>query len=244
MTDGLLAMDRVRPGFRRCEPELLLARAWVACAHGERSRGQATAMRAADRAAAMGQRAVALAVAYDALRIGAHGAAALVTATGTGVDGAFAPLAVRHAAALRGRDGAALGEVSVALERLGFDLHAADATAAAAAAHHAAGHRSSELAAAARAEELRSRCDGAWTPALADSRTPLPLTHRERDIAMLAAAGLSNREIAARLFIGVRTVEGHLNRAFPKLGITKRSELTEVLGNHAPAAVQEAAWPR
>ena len=46
---------------------------------------------------------------------------------------------------------------------------------------------------------------------------PLPLTVREREIANLVAAGLSNREIADRLTVSVRTVEGHLYRACIKL---------------------------
>ena len=41
----------------------------------------------------------------------------------------------------------------------------------------------------------------------------------------LAAAGLSNRDIGARLFISPRTVGYHLYKAFPKLGVTTREEL-------------------
>jgi DNA-binding CsgD family transcriptional regulator len=55
------------------------------------------------------------------------------------------------------------------------------------------------------------------------------LTPQELQIAQLAADGLSNPEIAERLFLSARTVESHLYRAFPKLGITARSELGHVL---------------
>jgi DNA-binding NarL/FixJ family response regulator len=41
---------------------------------------------------------------------------------------------------------------------------------------------------------------------------PLPLSTREREIANLAADGLSNREIAERLVVSARTVEGHIYR--------------------------------
>ena len=44
-------------------------------------------------------------------------------------------------------------------------------------------------------------------------------------MARLAAAGLTNNEIAERLVVSVRTVESHLYHAFDKLGVTSRSEL-------------------
>jgi DNA-binding CsgD family transcriptional regulator len=51
------------------------------------------------------------------------------------------------------------------------------------------------------------------------------LTEAERRVAALAADGLRNKEIAARLVIDVRTVETHLSRAYRKLGVRSRSEL-------------------
>lgn len=56
------------------------------------------------------------------------------------------------------------------------------------------------------------------------------LTAQELQIAQLAAAGLSNREIGQRLFLSHRTVSTHLYRVFPKLGVTSRTELSAVLG--------------
>lgn len=51
------------------------------------------------------------------------------------------------------------------------------------------------------------------------------LTRAERDVAALAAAGLSNPEIAQRLFIATWTVKGHLKRIFAKLGVSSRVDL-------------------
>jgi len=51
------------------------------------------------------------------------------------------------------------------------------------------------------------------------------LTSQELQIVQMAAAGLSNREIGRRLYLSHRTVESHLYRAFPKLGITSRAQL-------------------
>ncbi|MFC8731428.1 LuxR C-terminal-related transcriptional regulator [Luteimicrobium sp. NPDC057192] len=53
----------------------------------------------------------------------------------------------------------------------------------------------------------------------------VPLTVREEEIVDLARDGLSNREIASRLFVSVRTVESHLYRAMQKLGISQRADL-------------------
>ncbi|HEY3945511.1 MAG TPA: LuxR C-terminal-related transcriptional regulator, partial [Solirubrobacteraceae bacterium] len=55
------------------------------------------------------------------------------------------------------------------------------------------------------------------------------LTAQELQIAELAAAGLSNREIGERLFLSHRTIGSHLYRTFPKLGITARAQLRAAL---------------
>lgn len=55
------------------------------------------------------------------------------------------------------------------------------------------------------------------------------LTPQEEQIARLAAKGLSNREIAAQLFLSPRTVGHHLYKAYPKLGIASRAELAELV---------------
>jgi DNA-binding CsgD family transcriptional regulator len=65
------------------------------------------------------------------------------------------------------------------------------------------------------------------------------LTPQELQIAGMAAAGLSNREIGGRLYLSHRTVESHLYRIYPKLGITSRSQIGRVLPTNSLAASME-----
>ena len=74
-------------------------------------------------------------------------------------------------------------------------------------------------------ETVRRRVPGAWTQ----------LSPQELQIARLAAEGLSIREIGERLYLSHRTVESHLYRLFPKLGVTSRAQLRDALES-APSA--------
>jgi DNA-binding NarL/FixJ family response regulator len=113
-------------------------------------------------------------------------------------------------------------------------IAAADAATQAATAYARGGLRGSAAVAAAKADRLAKACEGARTPALAAAASrSLPLSDREREVATLAARGLSNREIADRLVVSVRTVEGHLYRVGNKLGIKDRRQLATVLGDGA-----------
>ena len=63
---------------------------------------------------------------------------------------------------------------------------------------------------------------------------PGMLTETERRVAELAAAGLTNREVAQQLFLAVKTVEANLARVYRKLGITSRAELGARMGRRRP----------
>jgi DNA-binding CsgD family transcriptional regulator len=65
------------------------------------------------------------------------------------------------------------------------------------------------------------------------SATP-PLTAQEREIALLAASGLTNKQIAERMFLSPRTVGGHRHRVFPKLGVATRAALRDALASVPP----------
>jgi DNA-binding NarL/FixJ family response regulator len=216
-------------GFVYLEPELLLTRAWVAAAEGSVSEAATLARHAAELAASHPQPAVEVAALHTAVCFGDRTVADRLAALATQVDGPRAPAAAAHAAALAADDGDALHDASIQLEVIGALLLAADAAAHAAAAYTRHDRRGSAQAATARAHRLAQACEGARTPALAALAAPLPLTAREREIVTLAACGLSNRQIAERLTVSVRTVEGHLYRACAKLGAGDRTELAALI---------------
>jgi DNA-binding NarL/FixJ family response regulator len=77
-------------------------------------------------------------------------------------------------------------------------------------------------------EELAMRT--AVTPAVAGGEQ---LTPRERELVSLVAAGASNKDIAGRLSISVKTVKTHLTSIFKKLGLSTRLELAVAVGRSA-----------
>ena len=58
------------------------------------------------------------------------------------------------------------------------------------------------------------------------------LTPTERDVVRLVSEGLTNNDIAARLFISPRTVQTHLTHVYTKLGLTSRVQLVQEAARH------------
>jgi DNA-binding CsgD family transcriptional regulator len=75
------------------------------------------------------------------------------------------------------------------------------------------------------------RLAGERTPAQRRAPGPGPeaLTRQEGEVVELLRAGLSNREIAERLFLSIKTVEGHLTTIYGKLGVASRAQLLAAL---------------
>ncbi len=135
--------------------------------------------------------------------------------------GDLAPLLARHARALAGRDGEALDKVGRGLAGLGLTLHAAEAFAHAALVHE---DRRASQSSRNRASALAGTCQGARSSALVNLALPR-LTARQRQIVSLAAAGLTNRQIAEQLTVSIRTVANHLCDAYARLGSSDRAGL-------------------
>jgi DNA-binding CsgD family transcriptional regulator len=130
-----------------------------------------------------------------------------------------------HARAEADADAVALRAVGAEWQSLGHLLFAAEAFASAGQVARADGRGRESTADLQRAASLAAACEGARTPLLRFSEGAEPLTPREREIASLAAQGLSSNEIATRLFLSPRTVNNHLQSTYSKLGIRGRHEL-------------------
>ncbi|MFD5277251.1 LuxR C-terminal-related transcriptional regulator [Pseudarthrobacter sp. NPDC058362] len=128
--------------------------------------------------------------------------------------------------------GDGLMETAAALESAGFLNLAREAYARASTVLDGEGERRRSRQAVAQ----RERCDHELGERFREGRfiaaaPSVHLTRREQDIVELAVQGLTDREIAQRLMVSVRTVEGHLYRTYVKLGVRSREELESALPN-------------
>jgi DNA-binding CsgD family transcriptional regulator len=201
-------------------------RAWACVAAGEVSRARTLLTEAAGRAASGHLRVAEAQLLHDSVRLGAQGPAQirlaeLAATTGGKLISALAA----HAAAMVRRSAQELESAADNLEALGAWLLAAEASTAAAASYREAGLTRRASASARRTEDLTALCGEVRTPGLSGGTEADRLTRREREIAGLAASGISSKEIAARLYLSARTVENHLQSAYAKLGVTSRDEL-------------------
>lgn len=204
------------------------ARAWLAWRDGDEAGAHRVLREAAVELRGRGDVNGMVFCLHDLARLGRAEEAAAELAS-VEVDGELLPLVCRHVAALARGDLDELGAVADGFAGTGAWLLAAEVASAADEAGRRGGDARAAAAWARRAEEWRSRCDALPAVGTAPASAAVPLTRREREVALLVAEGLSSREVAERLYVGTRTVESHLARAYAKLGIRSRSELAELL---------------
>jgi DNA-binding CsgD family transcriptional regulator/tetratricopeptide (TPR) repeat protein len=223
-----LSQARVPDDYVFMRTGLAIARGWALAAGGSLCDAVAVVKAAADEARDRDQPTHELAcIQAGALWGDSFGA----TRAGELAEELGLPLAntiAQHAKSLEAGDGEGLLAVSRKYRSIGDRATAADAAAQAAAVLDSGQHRGRAMYAAAIAQEWANECGGLCTPAL---RSPLgvPLTGRQRDVIELVVAGLSNRDIADRLVMSVRTVEGHVYRACQRVGAKTREELAALI---------------
>ncbi len=224
---ALREAEASRPASPATLPGDVRARAFVRAAIGERSAARDASLAGGQKFLAEERVVPAVLALHDAVRFGAgRDAAHALVAAASRTDGPLLRALAAHGFALATRDGHALDAASRGLALLGVLFYAAEAARAACEEHARAGRNAAALAARQAFEQLASRCEGAWFPPLLAGD---PLTRREHDVAELASAGASDREIATRLMLSVRTVHAHLRSVYNKLDVDGRSALRVLL---------------
>jgi DNA-binding CsgD family transcriptional regulator len=220
---------------RTSNPMMDHARIWTLVAGGRPLDARRAAWEAIERALDSHRWGAALDLAHDLARVGGPAEAIVVLERmGDRVDGPLAEARRTHIEGLARDDADRLESASAAFSSLGAQLFAAEAAADAgrAARRHDEARRSTRLMQ--RATTLAASTEDARTPALMMPDELTPLTAREREIAGLAASGLSSHAIAEQLFVSVRTVDNHMQHVYQKLGISSRAELATAMKMAGP----------
>jgi ATP/maltotriose-dependent transcriptional regulator MalT len=208
-------------------PDYELAKAWVANLRGDTANALRRAWRTAERATALGGYADAARALHTMVRFGAHGQAfAPLANLARQLQGRVIVAFAAHAAAIDANDSAKLDQVAAAFASLGMMRLAAEAAGTAAALHRRSKRYCAAADAISSAVRYAQQCNGAPIRALLHDDAVATLSARERELTMLAVSGMTNREIAERLVLSVRTVENHMYRTYAKLGIASRNELS------------------
>jgi DNA-binding CsgD family transcriptional regulator len=218
------------PPYLHTGVELVSARAWARVAAGDLVGARELLAEAADLGMRIGDLVNAAEALHSLARLGrARAVTGRLSEVAAGVDGRLAPARAAHTAALAAGDPERLAAVADEFEAVGADLLAAEAAADAAVGWRRAGEPRRAAAASRRAAALAARCEGAVTPGLQSVSVRAVLAPAERDTAVLAAAGATNKEIARRLGVGVRSVENRLQHVYTKLGLSGRGDLPAAL---------------
>ena len=229
--DALSRLDALAlpPAFSPVD--LSQARAWAAAATGNLSHAQRLLSDAATVGRDVGDFVGAAGALHDMARLGAaEDAAGPLAELAVQIEGSLTPARAAHVQALACGDPAGLERSSLTFEGIGADLLAAEAAADAAVMLRQQGEPRLAAPMERRAALLADRCEQAVTPSLQRIEARARLTAAERQAALLAANGRSNKQIAGELSVSLRTVENHLHRVYAKLGIASREELAAALG--------------
>lgn len=209
---------------------LVRARAWTCSANQDPEGARALLVDGAAKRRALGDLQGEMFCLYDLARLGGVSSCQQrATEAATHCQGALVAAMADHIEAMAVGRADALGAAADDLAGIGALLWAAEAAYSAADAARREGDPRMAAHWSRLATEWRGACETAATPGLVADLAPVPLTRREREVAILAASGLAAREIGERLYVSRRTVESHLARIYAKLGISSRAELATLL---------------
>lgn len=216
-------------GPARQAADVATAQAWLRAAEGDRTGAAAIALAGAEQ---YPQLELARAdLLHLACRLGERRAevTASLRQIAERAECEYPGLLADHAEALRAGDRHVLESVAERFAERGLAPLAVEAATQAVRAHRAAGSGDGVRRMAARTQVLAQGVDPALVQTLTPEEPVVGLSRREREVARLAATGLSNAAIAQHLVVSVRTVESHLYQAFAKLGIDSRESLRRYL---------------
>jgi DNA-binding CsgD family transcriptional regulator len=211
------------------QPWVELCEAWVLWAGGDRSGAAAAALHAASGWRAAGFISLESWALHEEARLGDLSGVERLEELADCCEGELVRALAAHARALADGDASGLERSSVAFERLGLILFAAETAAEAAVAHRRGGNSNRSRVPALRSAALATECEGSRSPALDHVSTRGALTERELQVARMASGGTPSADVAVRLGLSVRTVENHLQQAYSKLGVSSRAELAAIL---------------
>jgi DNA-binding CsgD family transcriptional regulator len=205
----------------------LIARAWHAHSKSDQTLTKDLLVRAASTAKRNeGYADVAIAV-HEMGRLGVAEAARPFWSVG--VQGPFLQARLDYTRSLVTRNTALLRNAAEAFSDAGANLYAAEAFAELSLLFRREEQDRAATEALRRARSLVEQCEGAVSPPMSLIGTVVPLSKREREVAVLAARGFDDRTIAEKLTLSVRTVGNHLYRVYFKLGLTNRRQLRDAL---------------
>lgn len=230
--EAAAAIDEYRtlPAFPFFGHDHAIGIAWSQWANGDPEGARATLLAEAELAYEDTHNGSAGWLWHDASRLGARNLTDRIRAVAETGDSPVVAARCLHVTALEAGDAEGLVAAADAFESLGALLLAAEAASDASSELRRQGDQRAGAALANRSKQLVERCPGVRTPSLAPADVAVPLSKREREVASLAAGGLSSQEIADRLFLSIRTVDNHLQKAYAKLGVNRRDQLAAALG--------------
>lgn len=216
--------------FSHLAAEECSGKAWILGARGHAAEARATLHEGASTARKSGRLISEARLLTDIARLG--GAAEVADRLAELAEicvGRLSAARAAFAAALAASDSSGLNKAAHKFGEIGANLLAAEASNAAAVALQQQGQSRQAAAATNQAKTYAALCPGVHTPLLTFADAAIPLTPREREIAVLAASGNSSKAIADSLQLSIRTVNNHLQHAYTKLSVTTRQELVKAM---------------